>query len=640
MRSLPLFVLIPSLLIACGEIEDPSSADPDAGPSESVDGQVTSEVDTTITGAPPSLDNRADITISFEANLSGASFNCSLDDGDAVDCTSPHGLTVGEGEHTFSVFASSEGIQDPTPATHTWTTDLTPPDTTIVAAPAALDNSVTVDVEFSVDETGATTSCSLDGGPQTPCQSPHHITGLTDGSHELIITATDAAGNVEVEPAVHTWTIDTASPDTLIDSGPFGIVSDATASFSFSSPDAGAGATFACSVDGAGFGPCASPVPLTSLSEGSHEFRVRVTDATGNVDPTPAIRTWTVDTVAPTVSISAGPTGPTNDNTPQFAFTVGGSPTLVECRVDSQPYAACTSPFTTVSLSDGAHDFDVRVTDAAGNRGADARAFLVDTIAPSATITSGPDGLTNDATPSWSFTVSGDPTVVQCRVDSGAFVSCSSPFTSASLSDGNHELDVRVRDAAGNQGGTSRSVTVDTVAPPISITAGPSGFVSDSTPTFSFASESGASFSCRIDAGAYASCTSSHTTPFLSQGSHQFRVRARDAAGNYSSSAARSFTVDTISPSVTILSGPGSGEHLFTRQVRFTFSVTDTNLVATECRIWVLGNSVPSYTSCQSPMEYPVSGFDTDWRFQVRGRDAVGRSSSRTRTFTISVPAG
>ncbi len=59
--------------------------------------------------------------------------------------------------------------------------------------------------------------------------------------HSVVITATDRAGNVEVEPARHDWVLDSAAPDTVIDSGPTGLVMTATATFTFSSPDAGPG---------------------------------------------------------------------------------------------------------------------------------------------------------------------------------------------------------------------------------------------------------------------------------------------------------------------------------------------------------------------------------------------------------------
>src|SRR5215218_1195620 len=87
---------------------------------------------------------------------------------------------------------------------------------------------------------------------------------------------------------------DTTPPETTIDSGPSGTFTNSSASFTFSSSEAGS--TFECSLDGASFASCTSPKSYTSLSDGSHTFQVRAKDAAGNVDSTPATRTWTVDT--------------------------------------------------------------------------------------------------------------------------------------------------------------------------------------------------------------------------------------------------------------------------------------------------------------------------------------------------------
>ncbi len=45
------------------------------------------------------------------------------------------------------------------------------------------------------------------------------------------------------------------------------------------------------SLDNAAFAECASPKSYSNLPDGSHAFKVRATDTTGNVDATPACRT-------------------------------------------------------------------------------------------------------------------------------------------------------------------------------------------------------------------------------------------------------------------------------------------------------------------------------------------------------------
>jgi hypothetical protein len=92
----------------------------------------------------------------------------------------------------------------------------------------------------------------------------------------------------------------------------------------------------------------------------------------------------------PETTITSGPTDPTNDATPTFGFT-SSEPGTFECRVDAAPFAACSSPFTTATLTDGAHTFEVRAIDAGNNPdpAPAARAVTVDTQAPAAPTVTG-----------------------------------------------------------------------------------------------------------------------------------------------------------------------------------------------------------------------------------------------------------
>jgi CSLREA domain-containing protein len=97
--------------------------------------------------------------------------------------------------------------------------------------------------------------------------------------------------------------------------------------------------------------------------------------------------TATFDDVAPPdTSITGGPAegSTTNDSTPTFTFASTESGSTFECRVDSASFAPCSSPDTTGALSDGAHTFYVRATDAASNVDATpaSHTFTVDTTPP------------------------------------------------------------------------------------------------------------------------------------------------------------------------------------------------------------------------------------------------------------------
>src|SRR5439155_18761524 len=111
-------------------------------------------------------------------------------------------------------------------------------------------------------EPGASFTCLLDGSPYSPCSSPVTLTGLGDGTHTFSVQATDAAGNADPTPASVTWTVDSAAPDTSIDSHPNAVTSSTSATIAFSSEP---GATFTCLLDASAYAPCTPPASLTGL---------------------------------------------------------------------------------------------------------------------------------------------------------------------------------------------------------------------------------------------------------------------------------------------------------------------------------------------------------------------------------------
>jgi glucose/arabinose dehydrogenase len=127
--------------------------------------------------------------------------------------------------------------------------------------------------------------------PQTSGGINYQFSSWSDGgaqSHDIV--APDAATTYTATYAAAPP--DTTPPDTIIVSGPSGTIKQNNASFTFSSNEANS--TFACKLDGGAFGACSSPKKYTKLAVGSHTFSVRATDASGNIDATPASRTWTV----------------------------------------------------------------------------------------------------------------------------------------------------------------------------------------------------------------------------------------------------------------------------------------------------------------------------------------------------------
>lgn len=452
-------------LWACS-VPDKQPATTDGG-TDAPDQDPTGIPETTITSAPAEFSPTGTATFEFVASKPGARFECVVDGTPLGACTSPYSKALSDGSHSFSVRAiSASGESDASPAEHLWSIDTVAPITTLTDAPAKTDNSTMVHFSFIANEMNVGFECSLDGGAFAACRSGDEFGPIGDGAHSFSVSAKDRAGNLDSSPAIHTWTVDTSTPDTTLLSGPVGNTGSPTATFTFISPDAGAGATFECSLDGAALAACTSPAEYSGLAMGVHTFAVRVRDATGNVDPSPATRTWTVDLTAPETTIDDPPSGTVAMASVIIAFTSDESDVTYACSLDGRSPAPCTSPFSATMLAQGPHTFSVTATDMAGHTDATpaTASWTVDTVAPVLSITAGPDeGATIG--PRVGFMWSASEGDVECRLESEAtFRPCPNPFTFNAPA-GAHTFYLRATDGAGTSTAVERSFTIACAAP-------------------------------------------------------------------------------------------------------------------------------------------------------------------------------
>jgi 6-phosphogluconolactonase (cycloisomerase 2 family) len=177
--------------------------------------------------------------------------------------------------------------------------DASAPDTAITAGPeggsTTNDNTPTLDFgTVPAGEPNPSFSCSIDGGTATPCVPPFTTPALGEGEHAISVAASDFGGNADATPATRSFSVDSTPPDTTIVAGPENrsLTSDRTPTFEFSS--SADGSTFSCTVDVGTAVPCTSPFTTEALSDGAHVFTVEATDAAGNTDPAPAVRSFDV----------------------------------------------------------------------------------------------------------------------------------------------------------------------------------------------------------------------------------------------------------------------------------------------------------------------------------------------------------
>lgn len=110
-----------------------------------------------------------------------------------------------------------------------------------------------------------------------------------DGTYNLSLYQTNGVSNSAT--ANKTWTIDSVEPTTTIATQPASTNYSITSTFTFSSNETPV--VFQCSLDGAPYSTCTSPLNYTNLVNGVHTLNIRAVDSANNIDSTPATYTWT-----------------------------------------------------------------------------------------------------------------------------------------------------------------------------------------------------------------------------------------------------------------------------------------------------------------------------------------------------------
>ncbi len=241
--------------------------------------------------------------------------------------------------------------------------------------------------------------------------------------------------------------------------------------------------------------------------------------------------------------------------------------------------------------------------------------------------------LTNNPTPGFKFSSSYPGATFRCRIDhpGGAFAVCASPFQPVTpLADGDHTFTVKAVSGPDQSQPVSRSFTVDTKAPAVSVSSGPrDGSASrNRRPSFSFNSnEQGSRFQCRLDSSGFRPCTSPHATRRLHDGGHVFRVRAIDAANNKSAPRRIKFRVDTAAPRLRI---KGS-DTVKTRRRRASavFRLRTSQHVGLKCRLASTG-----FEPCSRRYRTPKLGRGAH-ALEVKATDRAGNSAVRHKQFRI-----
>jgi hypothetical protein len=396
-------------------------------------------------------------------------------------------------------------------------------------------------------------------------------------------------------------------------------------------------------------GPSGSDVPIAG--DGVHTLRTRAVDAAGNVSDW-IDRTVRVDTVTPTdtTSIASG------WHTAAVAIGVTGSDAHsgiaeVTWRVNGGAPTTTTSFPAGFSLStEGVNTVETRVRDAAGHQtGWKSHTVRVDTTAPTnQTPVSDGEWTTADYHVLVVAADSGGSGLaeVQWRIDGGPWDSGPSGSQANVVGTGDHTLETRGIDVAGNASVPRvDNVRIDRTAPTNTTAAAPSSPILGTqytVPVTGTDTPSGVDrVEWRVDGGAIHSGPSGTQATVTGHGEHVLETRVLDEAGNDSTWRSEDVEIDAVTgdatpPTDTTTTAPSTWRPT---AIAVTVAATDAGSGVKELQWRIDGQPIKS-----SLVDDPSFEIDTEGEhlLETRAIDVANNTSAwREQTFKVdlSVPS-
>jgi hypothetical protein len=299
---------------------------------------------------------------------------------------------------------------------------------------------------------------------------------------------------------------------------------------------------------------------------------------------------------APTLALTHDTGVSNSDNItsdPSITYSAPASGDTLLYKVDGSSFSSTVPVFATDGSADGLHTVSVEEEDAAGNISAAASlSFTLDTTAPATptlvlthdTGVSNTDGVTSDPSITYSTPAPGDTLLY--KVDGGGYSAAVPVFATDHSADGMHTVSVEEVDSAGNVSNVaSLSFTLDTTTPaaPTLVLAHDTGASNTdnvtSDPSIIYSTPAvGDTLLYKVDGGSYSATVPVFATDHSADGSHTVSIEEVDAAGNVSSAASLSFTLDTTAPAAPTLAlthdtGVSNTDHL-TSDPSITYSLS------------------------------------------------------------------
>ena len=520
--------------------------------------------------------------------------------------------------------------------------DLTPPEVTIISPEATTYFTISVDLNFTVNEETDWIGYSLDSADNITITGNVTLTDLSDGTHNVAVYANDTALNTGMSDVDFTVSIpDTTPPIITIDSPEATTYSTSSVDLNFTVNEDTSWIGY--SLDGVDNVTISGNTTLDDLSEGSHSVIVYANDTTGNMGESNVVY-FSVDTTPPTITIISPEYGKTyNTKNVPLEFTINEEVSWIGYSLDDTENITIATNTTMQGLSKYLHTVVVYANDTAGNMGSSEYIFfyvqITDESPPIILVTSPENSTYSVSTLNLNFTVNEETDWIGYSLDdadnitiaeASSLTDFSVPLTD--LSDGSHNVVVFANDTSSNTGKSNTVYfSVDTTPPVIVIDSPENITYSTSSVDLTFTVDE-ETFWIGYSLDGESNITISENTALnsLSEGSHRVVVFANDTAGNMGESSIVYFSVDTTPPTI-IVSSPTSSIYS-TSGIPLIVSVNEETS-------W-MGYSLDGQNNITISGDTIISGLsDGLHHLVVYANDTVGNMGvSSTVNFVVQIP--
>ena len=378
-----------------------------------------------------------------------------------------------------------------------------------------------------------------------------------------------------------------------------------------------------------------------SLADGDYLFEVAGIDEFGNVDRTPASRSFTIASSGPAVAIGSHPPAAQVGGDVAFSFSSTAANASFECRLSlvGEPVSEwdpCGPGYGSSysGLPDGRWSFEVRARDPQTQVWSAPPAewlVRVDTTGPAFVTADRPVSPTSSRDADIRF-VDSEPVdgPITCRLDGGRSRDCSNGrFTVTGVKKGEHTVRITASDALGNVGQTEVVWTVDIGPPRVKLARSPDRFTSVPEAVLRLWSKTDpALYLCSFDGSVVMPCAERFTVGPLPDGPYRLRIWGFDAAMNRSEPLTYRWDVDSIPPGLLLTGIPEEGA--VTTETSAAFDIWQSEPGALFCAL-----DDAEFSPCLTPAVY-MGLLDGTHTFQAYVQDRAGNVSiTASRTWTV-----